>query len=119
MHFIESFVSFDVSVERKMSSPSNSLVKHKEKKCLLLSPVQTNDCCRKSGLYVIFKGLLCLFYVDTKSKLHLQLAESDTPTRQEDRYHSFDCSCSNKEETGRAHPLLISLAQILAVNGKC
>ncbi len=24
--------------------------------------------------------------------------------RQEDRSHSFNCACSNKEETGRAHP---------------
>ncbi len=37
-------------------------------------------------------------------------------SRQEDRSHSFDCACSNKEESGRAHPLLI---QILVVNGKC
>ncbi len=40
-------------------------------------------------------------------------------SRQEDRSHSSDCACSNKEETGRAHPLLISLAQTLVVNGKC
>ncbi len=40
-------------------------------------------------------------------------------SRQEDRYHSFDCECSNKEETGRACPPPISLAQILVVNGKC
>ncbi len=39
--------------------------------------------------------------------------------RQADRYLSFDCSCSNKEETGRARPPIISLAQILVVNGKC
>ncbi len=31
----------------------------------------------------------------------------------------FDFAYSNKEETGRAHPLLISLAQTLVVNGKC
>ncbi len=40
-------------------------------------------------------------------------------SRQDDRYHSFDCACNNKEKTGRARPLLISLAQILVVNGKC
>ncbi len=40
-------------------------------------------------------------------------------SRQEDRYHSFDCACSNKEETDRARPPLISLAQTLVVNGKC
>ncbi len=40
-------------------------------------------------------------------------------SRQEDRYHSFDRACSNKEETGWACPPLISLAQILALNGKC
>ncbi len=34
------------------------------------------------------------------------------------RYHSFDCVRSNKEGTGRAHPLLISLAQTLVVNEK-
>ncbi len=40
-------------------------------------------------------------------------------SRQEDRSHSLDCGCSNKEETGRACPPLISLAQTLVVNGKC
>ncbi len=40
-------------------------------------------------------------------------------SRQEDRSHSFNCVCSNKEETGRARPPLISLAQTLVVNGKC
>ncbi len=40
-------------------------------------------------------------------------------SRQEDRYHSFNCACINKEETGRARPLLISLAQTLVINGKC
>ncbi len=40
-------------------------------------------------------------------------------SRQEYRYHSFNCACSNKGETGRALPMLISLAQLLVVNGKC
>ncbi len=40
-------------------------------------------------------------------------------SRQEDRSHSLDCVCSNKEETGRDRPPLISLAQTLVVNGKC
>ncbi len=31
-------------------------------------------------------------------------------SKQEDRYHSFDCACSNKKETGRVCPPLISLA---------
>ncbi len=31
-------------------------------------------------------------------------------SRQEDTYHSFNCAFSNKEETGRVHPQLISLA---------
>ncbi len=36
-------------------------------------------------------------------------------SRQKDRYHSFNCACSNKEETGRVCPQLISLAQIPVV----
>ncbi len=31
----------------------------------------------------------------------------------------LSCACSDKEDTGRARPLLISLAQILVINGKC
>ncbi len=30
-------------------------------------------------------------------------------SRQADRYHSFDCACRNREDTGRARPPLISL----------
>ncbi len=39
--------------------------------------------------------------------------------KQKDRHHSFDSACSDKEEMGRAHPPLTSLAQSLVVNGKC
>ncbi len=49
----------------------------------------------------------------------VRLFASLLSSRQDDRYHSFNCVCSNKEETGRAHPPLISLAQVLVVNGKC
>ncbi len=47
------------------------------------------------------------------------LFASLSSSRQDDRSHSLDSVCSNKEETGRARPLLISLAQTLVVNGKC
>ncbi len=40
-------------------------------------------------------------------------------SRQEDRYHSFDGACCNKEETGRARPPLISLPQTPVVSGRC
>ncbi len=40
-------------------------------------------------------------------------------SRREDRIHSLDCACSNKVETARARPPLISLAQTLVVNEKC
>ncbi len=49
----------------------------------------------------------------------LLISASLLSSRQEDRSHSFNCVCSNKEETGRARPPLISLAQTLVVNGKC
>ncbi len=51
--------------------------------------------------------LACLFFL-----LFVFLPSSS----QEDKCHSFDC---DKEEKDRARPLLISLAQILVVNGKC
>ncbi len=40
-------------------------------------------------------------------------------SRQEDGYHSFDCACRNKKETGRASLSVISLAQMLVVKGEC
>ncbi len=59
------------------------------------------------------------FESDTLTFFPDLLSASVPSSRQEDRYNSFNCVCSNKEETGRARPLLISLAQILVVNGKC
>ncbi len=60
------------------------------------------------------------------SKKHLRdilfsflLFASFLSSRQEDISHSFHCASSNKEETGRARPPLVSLAQTLVVNGKC
>ncbi len=55
----------------------------------------------------------------TRQLFFFLLSASLPSSRQEDRSHSFDCACNNKEETGRAHPWLISLAQTLVVNGKC
>ncbi len=69
-------------------------------------------CVWKHCLVPSFKGIRQLFF-------SFVLFASLLSSRQEDTYHSFDCVCSNKEETGRAHPPLISLAQILVVNGKC
>ncbi len=47
------------------------------------------------------------------------LFTSPLSSRQADRFQSLYSVCSNKEETGRAWSQLISLAQILVVNGKC
>ncbi len=50
---------------------------------------------------------LMLFFIFNFFKKFVSLPSS----RQEDRYHSFDCASSNKEEVGKARPPLISLAQ--------
>ncbi len=65
-----------------------------------------------TGRKILKKGYANFF-------LSFQLFASLLSFRQEDRCHSVDCACSNKEETGRARPPLISLAQTLVVNGKC
>ncbi len=51
--------------------------------------------------------------------IFFRLFASLPSSRQEDRFHFFNCACSNKKEPCRARQPLISLAQILVVNGKC
>ncbi len=72
-----------------------------------------------SGLNYIWWGYISLEGIRFFSFLFFLVFASLMSPRQEDRSHSFDCACSNKEETGRACPMLISLAQTLVVNRKC
>ncbi len=50
--------------------------------------------------------------------LHFTTIFKSLLTNNRSKFHVY-MLCSNKDETGRAHQQLISLAQTLVVNGKC
>ncbi len=78
-----------------------------------------NHTCLCPCFFLIAPFQILVFFLRSMTFFFFLLFSSLLSSSKEDSSHSFDCACSNKKETGRAHPLLISLAQTLVVNGKC